>query len=578
MDAIIIGGEGGVLFERTFQAAVGPLPTATLLRAAQDHHVGKPVASIADLTMTTAPSGMAAARAPVAVLRHDSSECLVVHCRVHGMTWCVVRATRPGVTVSDVFDHHADMFVVTATQFLADFIDVLSLYWDSLTPIVVSSQAVLIGQILDEMVCNGIPTHIQRNQLTAILPVPDLLSRVATTVMGQVITPMNGPTTAKASALAPWRRVHVKYTVNEVYLDVEEYVSGVLMDPPTAFHPGAPSSPPPPLHHLQVRGYLHCNSKLSGTPELHLLLSGVLPGTQVVARHECLTATSAMTKASGSRYSPRPKSTKTADTAFPTDMLVIPPDSKSTLLQYAWTPPLASIMTGSGPGPHHDKWLTAQASRNASTGRVTLQVTLPTSAPVDWTAADRLRLAVPIPPRYTVATHKASVGVTNVASNGVLEWLPTVAVTTGSSTSGPGSTPATAAAGAAGAASAALSKLAVSAASTAAPTIARGLSAAASGLAQASTSASRTASGSRGRTGPAPSLTLFFAPNETDSTAAVGYVPFHTTLSVSGVFIGSTVTGVRVNKVMLQNEDYKFYQGVRCSAILESLDVRVSCP
>jgi len=110
-------------------------------------------------------------------------------------------------------------------------------------------------QVLEEMIDNGWPLTTEPNALKAMIAPPTVLGKI-----NQVITGQSNVSESLAEGVIsnmPWRKSGVKYTQNEVYVDiVEEFdaivdVSGQVVS-------------------SDINGSIQVVSKLSGVPDLTL--------------------------------------------------------------------------------------------------------------------------------------------------------------------------------------------------------------------------------------------------------------------------------------------------------------------
>ena len=136
--------------------------------------------------------------------------------------------------------------------------DVFSLYFSKATEDVLKQNFATIFQLLDEMLDNGYPYITEPNALTSLIAPPTLAQKVVSAVTGKsgVSQKIGGGMLTNM----PWRKGGVKYTNNEIYFDIVEEVSSVLDEKGKALF-------------CNVDGRIECNSRLSGTPDLELMVS-----------------------------------------------------------------------------------------------------------------------------------------------------------------------------------------------------------------------------------------------------------------------------------------------------------------
>jgi AP-3 complex subunit mu len=110
-------------------------------------------------------------------------------------------------------------------------------------------------QVLEEMMDYGYPFTTEPNVLKAMIPPPSVLSRLTTVATGKSFLSEELPDGTLSNM--PWRQTGVKYSQNEIYLDIIEEIDGVFD------RNGQVIS-------LEVSGVIMANSRLSGMPDLTL--------------------------------------------------------------------------------------------------------------------------------------------------------------------------------------------------------------------------------------------------------------------------------------------------------------------
>ncbi|WFD31863.1 hypothetical protein MSPP1_002903 [Malassezia sp. CBS 17886] len=149
-------------------------------------------------------------------------------------------------------------------EFLRKVVDVLQVYLvGSTDPALLTEELIcdhfdVVYQLLEEMLDgegNVLLTEV--NTLKDIVLPPSWLDKLVQTV-GLGSAPERTRTTL--SSPVPWRRPNSKYPRNEVYFDVIESLDGIVA------RDGHPVT-------LDLYGRIRCNAKLSGVPELTVLLS-----------------------------------------------------------------------------------------------------------------------------------------------------------------------------------------------------------------------------------------------------------------------------------------------------------------
>lgn len=82
-------------------------------------------------------------------------------------------------------------------------------------------------QLLDEMLDSGIPVNTHPGGLKVLVPPPNLLNRVSSTMFGHQGVLVSDQDPLKLLPL-PWRSNNIKYASNEIYLDVIESIDATL--------------------------------------------------------------------------------------------------------------------------------------------------------------------------------------------------------------------------------------------------------------------------------------------------------------------------------------------------------------
>lgn len=191
-----------------------------------------------------------------------------------------------------------DAVPLSVSTFLGALADVLTDYLGELGEHAIKDHFITVYELLDEMLDNGHPLTMEPNVLKEIIAPPSVLTRVMDSITGEAGPPKLAPATS-ASALLPWRRARVRYAQNEVFVDVIETVDATL-------------SATGALVRARVRGELHLNTRLSGTPELTIALRSSAVVDDVAVHH----------------------AVRTQGPAAAHSLSLVPPDGPCTLLRY----------------------------------------------------------------------------------------------------------------------------------------------------------------------------------------------------------------------------------------------------
>ncbi|GAA5969866.1 hypothetical protein JCM11641_008069 [Rhodosporidiobolus odoratus] len=171
----------------------------------------------------------------------------------------VCQVERNGVTYLAPLNKDADPLV--PLTFLTELYAVLVNYISGpVTEASLKDHFDVVLALLQEMVASGRPQLSQASQLRdLVLPPSELLTKVAlnaASVAGLAV-PSQTAANALLTSPLPWRRQGVKYSSNEIYLDLTETLS-FLLDAS-----GKPVTG-------SISGEMACRSRLSGMPDLSL--------------------------------------------------------------------------------------------------------------------------------------------------------------------------------------------------------------------------------------------------------------------------------------------------------------------
>ena len=141
-------------------------------------------------------------------------------------------------------------------EFLSHFVDVCVEYFGKeLTEDEIKDNAVIIYQLLGEMLDGGIPYLTETNILKEIIAPPRLLTRMANAL--RIGSQVSDSLPDSASSNIPWRRSSARYANNEMYIDMIEELD-VTID-----NNGM-------MTNIGIYGQVMANCKLSGMPDLSI--------------------------------------------------------------------------------------------------------------------------------------------------------------------------------------------------------------------------------------------------------------------------------------------------------------------
>jgi len=145
-------------------------------------------------------------------------------------------------------------------EFLHRIGDVLKDYLGEVREDVVKENFLLLYQLLDEMMDNGMPLTTEPNILKSMILPPTTLGRMAGAITGtgqQTVVQEISDTTMSN---VPWRKTGVKYSNNEIYFDIVEEIDCIIDSNGQSVM-------------LEVNGDIMVNARLTGMPDLNLFFN-----------------------------------------------------------------------------------------------------------------------------------------------------------------------------------------------------------------------------------------------------------------------------------------------------------------
>ncbi|KAJ3417095.1 AP-3 complex subunit mu-2 [Chytridiales sp. JEL 0842] len=179
-----------------------------------------------------------------------------------------VNVTPPLITIPDYYLIHAlrggvylvavvsqEVQPLKVVEFLHRTFDLWTSYFGAISEQIVKDNFDIIYELLEELLDYGYPYITEPCILKDMIPPPSLLS----TVINAVSLGTNFGTKAPTGTLShvPWRNAGIKYTNNEVFIDVLEELD-IILDKNGNLIAG------------NIQGEVVCTSKLSGMPDLLL--------------------------------------------------------------------------------------------------------------------------------------------------------------------------------------------------------------------------------------------------------------------------------------------------------------------
>lgn len=146
-------------------------------------------------------------------------------------------------------------------EFLHRVYEIFEDYFGTVEETTIKENFSTVYQLLEEMMDNGYPLLTEPNGLKAMISPPSMLSRLTSAAIGS--SSVSDVLPYGTISNMPWRKTDVKYTQNEIYLDIIEEIDVIIDRNGTIIS-------------SHVNGLVVANCKLSGIPDL--LLTFTDPG------------------------------------------------------------------------------------------------------------------------------------------------------------------------------------------------------------------------------------------------------------------------------------------------------------
>lgn len=180
--------------------------------------------------------------------------------------------------------HRKRVFVVAVVQqdvppmavfdFLHRVVDIFEDYFGDFSQDIVNNHAVIVYEVLEEMMDNGFPLSTEANVLKELVHPP---SGIKTAMKAIGVGPKSNVSqslpTGQLSNI-PWRKSEVWYAANDIYVDLIEELDCILDRNGNVIV-------------ADIEGRVQCNSQLSGVPELVMSLNNSRM-LDDVALHPCV--------------------------------------------------------------------------------------------------------------------------------------------------------------------------------------------------------------------------------------------------------------------------------------------------
>uniref|UniRef100_A0A6B2L5F7 MHD domain-containing protein n=1 Tax=Arcella intermedia TaxID=1963864 RepID=A0A6B2L5F7_9EUKA len=120
-----------------------------------------------------------------------------------------------------------DVVPLLVLEFLTRVSSIFSDYFGNLNEHVLRDNFITAYQLLEEMNDGGHPFNLEPNILTDMIEVPNLINQTAGMVLGPGNTIKSSLPDSTLSRV-PWRKANVKYTTNEIYIDIIDEIDAII--------------------------------------------------------------------------------------------------------------------------------------------------------------------------------------------------------------------------------------------------------------------------------------------------------------------------------------------------------------
>jgi len=165
---------------------------------------------------------------------------------------------------------HSPLLTLT---FLNRVIEIFTQYFGDFTEAKLKDNFVTAYQLIDEMNDGGIPFNLEPNILEDMISPPNILTQAQNLVMGPGAS-VSSILPSGSLSQVPWRRQGVKRATNEIYIDINEEIDGVIEAN------GSPSG-------MKIVGKIVVDCQLSGMPDI-LLRFGYSSVLEDIGFHPCV--------------------------------------------------------------------------------------------------------------------------------------------------------------------------------------------------------------------------------------------------------------------------------------------------
>mmetsp|Transcript_15521 Transcript_15521/g.63296 ORF Transcript_15521/g.63296 Transcript_15521/m.63296 type:complete len:367 (-) Transcript_15521:235-1335(-) len=166
-----------------------------------------------------------------------------------------------------------DVMPLVVVEFLMRVADIFVDYFGELNEHAIKDNFITVYELLDEMLDNGLPLNMELSVLKELVKPPDPFAKMIGTVTGDWRSNTELPQSTLTNV--PWRRTGIRYLQHEIFVDIVEEIDALV------------SKSGRPVH-MQVTGSIFCNAKLSGMPDVQMVLNRSRYDIVDTALHPCV--------------------------------------------------------------------------------------------------------------------------------------------------------------------------------------------------------------------------------------------------------------------------------------------------
>jgi AP-3 complex subunit mu len=144
---------------------------------------------------------------------------------------------------------------LVALEFLHRVFDIFEEYFGEIEETTIKENFCTVYQLLEEMMDYGYPLTTEPNVLKVMIQPPSVISRITSVATGK--SNISDILPDGTISNMPWRKTGVKYSQNEMYLDIVEEIDAMIDKNGNMIS-------------FEVSGAIQANSRLSGMPDLTL--------------------------------------------------------------------------------------------------------------------------------------------------------------------------------------------------------------------------------------------------------------------------------------------------------------------